>query len=33
MIRTEAKTALNTTAGKAADRLRLSRANTKTKKD
>jgi hypothetical protein len=33
MIRTNAKTALNATARKAADSLRLSRANTKTKKD
>jgi hypothetical protein len=33
MIRTDANKALNTTARKAADRLHLSRANTKTKKD
>jgi hypothetical protein len=33
MIRTNANKALNTTAGRAADRLRLSRANRKTKKD
>jgi hypothetical protein len=34
MIRTDANTALNTTARKAADRLRPSRAKTtKTKKD
>jgi hypothetical protein len=34
MIRTDANLALNTTARKAAERLRLSRANTtKTKKD
>jgi len=33
MIRTNANKALNTTARKAADRLRLSRADTKTNKD
>jgi hypothetical protein len=33
MIRTNANKALNRTARKAAARLRLSRANTKTKKD